>query len=161
MGDKNLLEKIGAFIPGYKGYAEREGRRDCDKLLRIEIAKKFDQLKRIVDEKMVQEVNAENIEAVRLLDQLKTKLDTTANKVRYSSCGESGFFDAVQVDIKTLDMLYQYDLEIEDDVINLKQLVSSLMVSINLKEDCSFLFGEVFKLTEKVSNRDEIISKVI
>jgi len=33
---KNIFEKIGSFIPGYKGYSEKEGRRDTDKLLRME-----------------------------------------------------------------------------------------------------------------------------
>ncbi len=39
---KNIFEKIGAFIPGYKGYSEKEGRRDTDKLMRIGIAKLLD-----------------------------------------------------------------------------------------------------------------------
>lgn len=42
---KNILEKIGAFIPGYKGYSEKEGRKDTDKLLRLEIAKHMDHMK--------------------------------------------------------------------------------------------------------------------
>ena len=34
----NILDKIGALIPGYSGYAERDGRRNCDKILRESIA---------------------------------------------------------------------------------------------------------------------------
>jgi hypothetical protein len=52
MGDytgKNVFEKIGAFIPGYKGYSEKEGRKDTDKLLRLEIAKHLDRLKEIIN----------------------------------------------------------------------------------------------------------------
>ena len=45
---KNIFEKIGAFIPGYKGYSEKEGRRDTDKLLRLEIAKQLDRLKELM-----------------------------------------------------------------------------------------------------------------
>lgn len=35
----NILEKIGAFIPGYKGYSVKEGGKGMDKFLRLEIAK--------------------------------------------------------------------------------------------------------------------------
>ena len=34
---KNLLDKIGALIPGYRGYSERDGRRDTDKITRESI----------------------------------------------------------------------------------------------------------------------------
>ena len=27
---KNIFDKIGSLIPGYRGYAERDGRRNCD-----------------------------------------------------------------------------------------------------------------------------------
>ena len=35
---KNVFDKIGSLIPGYKGYAERDGRRNCDKILRDSIS---------------------------------------------------------------------------------------------------------------------------
>ena len=39
----NIFEKLGALIPGYKGYSEREGRRDTDKILRNHIAESLQQ----------------------------------------------------------------------------------------------------------------------
>ena len=34
----NIFEKIGTLIPGYKGYQEREGGRECDRQLCEQIA---------------------------------------------------------------------------------------------------------------------------
>ena len=46
---KNIIDKIASLIPGYKGYAERDGRRNCDRVLRdsitnclLEVEKKID-----------------------------------------------------------------------------------------------------------------------
>ncbi len=37
------FKKILAIIPGFKGYMERQARRDSDKLLRDTIAKRFEE----------------------------------------------------------------------------------------------------------------------
>ena len=38
---KSIFDKIGALIPGYRGYAERDSRRNCDKLIRNQISEKL------------------------------------------------------------------------------------------------------------------------
>jgi hypothetical protein len=35
-GERGLLEKIMGYIPGYKGYKEKELRRESDRLVRME-----------------------------------------------------------------------------------------------------------------------------
>ena len=49
---KNIFDKIGSLIPGYMGYAEREGRRNCDKILRNEIVSKLSEIEKILYEQM-------------------------------------------------------------------------------------------------------------
>src|SRR4030042_4761802 len=99
---KNIFEKIGSFIPGYKGYSEKEGRRDTDKLLRLEIAKHLDSMKTNINELIRQHTDAKQLEFITDLDRIKINLDSLANKIRYASHGEAGFFDIVQVDITDL-----------------------------------------------------------
>ena len=43
MGDKpnSWLHKIAGIVPGFKGYMDRERRRDADKLLRTHLAKQY------------------------------------------------------------------------------------------------------------------------
>ena len=36
--DLTIIDKIGSLIPGYRGYVEREGRRNCDKQLRSNLS---------------------------------------------------------------------------------------------------------------------------
>ena len=46
---KNIFDRIGSLIPGYKGYSEREGRRNTDKVLREEISKKMYEIEKKIN----------------------------------------------------------------------------------------------------------------
>lgn len=157
---KNIFEKIGSFIPGYKGYSEKEGRRDTDKLLRLEIAKHLDYLKEIINNIIRQKLDEKKMDLINDLDRIKRNLDILANQVRYANYGESGFFDIVQVDITDLDRLYQYDLGIKEEAEQLALKINSLQGSDNLKRDCSSVINSLTALSEKMTNRDKVITEV-
>lgn len=40
---RNALERVMGVIPGYHGYKEKEIRREADKLLRIHLARRFEE----------------------------------------------------------------------------------------------------------------------
>ena len=42
---QNFLERIMNALPGFKGYREKELRRDADRILRDHLAARLDQLK--------------------------------------------------------------------------------------------------------------------
>ncbi|MEI6153907.1 MAG: hypothetical protein WCQ90_07455 [Deltaproteobacteria bacterium] len=157
---KNIFEKIGAFIPGYKGYSEKERRRDTDKLLRVEIAKYLDHMKETLNEIIRSQTDERKLGLISDLDRIKRNLDIAANQIRYASHGESGFFDVVQVNVSDLDNLYKYDLEIKEETEALKQTIRSLETSGNFKSDCSAIIGKLTVLSEKISDRDRVIAEV-
>jgi hypothetical protein len=156
----NIFEKIGAFIPGYKGYSEKEGRRDNDKLLRLEIAKQLDHMKEIVNNVIRQQADNKKIDTINDLDRIKRKLDIAANQVRFANYGESGFFDIVQVDKTALDSLYQYDLEIKEAIGQLLLKINSLQSSENIKNYSLSLVNDLDALSEKMTHRDKVIMEV-
>lgn len=156
----NIFEKIGALIPGYRGYSEKEARRDTDKLLRMEIAKHLDGMKGILDKIILQEMNKDRHDLVNALDKVKRNLDLTANEIRYASCGYSGFFDVVQVDTTDLEKLYQFDLGIQEEVEQLSRRMSSLQKSEDLLKSCSFVIDTLSALSDKIRNRDTLIMEV-
>lgn len=162
MGDnkKNIFEKIGAFIPGYKGYSEKEGRRDTDKLLRLEIAKHLDHMKETLNDVIRQQVDQKKMESINDLDRIKRNLDITANQIRYANYGESGFFDVVQVDTADLDKLYQFDLGIQQEAEQLGPKMKALLGTENIKQDCAAIISSLSALSEKMTNRDKVITEV-
>jgi len=157
---KNIFEKIGAFIPGYKGYSEKEGRRDTDKLLRLEIAKHLDRMKETMNDVIRQQTDEKKMDFINDLDRIKRNLDIAANQVRFANHGESGFFDIVQVDTTDLDKLYQYDMGIKEESEQLALKIKSLQASENLKKDCSSIISSLAALSEKMTNRDKVITEV-
>jgi hypothetical protein len=162
MGDykENIFEKIGAFIPGYKGYSEKEGRRDTDKLLRLEIAKHLDGLKENINDIIRQQMDEKKMDSINDLDRLKRNLDIAANQVRYANYGESGFFDVVQIETADLDNLYQFDLGIKEEAEQLGAKIKALMGTENLKKDCAVINSILSNLSEKMTKRDKIITEV-
>lgn len=40
---QDAFDKLGSYIPGFKGYVERQTRRDADKLLRDTVARRFEE----------------------------------------------------------------------------------------------------------------------
>ncbi|OQB73602.1 MAG: hypothetical protein BWX92_03309 [Deltaproteobacteria bacterium ADurb.Bin135] len=157
---KNIFEKIGKFIPGYKGYSEREGRRDTDKLLRVDIAKRLDHMKETINDVIRQQMEKKDLESIKNIDRLKRNLDIVANQVRYANYGESGFFDVVQINTSDLDKLYQYDLGIKQEVEQLEFKIKALMNTENLKEDSTAIISILSILSEKMTNRDKVIMEV-
>ena len=59
--NKNIFDKIGSLIPGYRGYSEKDSRRNCDKLLRNRISDQLldvedivrDRLKLVISQKKI------------------------------------------------------------------------------------------------------------
>ena len=49
---KNLLDKIGALIPGYRGYSERDGRRDTDKITRESICLNLNEIEKNISKQL-------------------------------------------------------------------------------------------------------------
>lgn len=157
---KNIFEKIGTFIPGYKGYSEKEGRKDTDKLLRLEIAKQLDRLKETLNDVIRQQMDQKKMDSINDLDRLKRNLDIAANQVRYANYGESGFFDVVQVDTADLDKLYQFDLGIKEEAEQLAPKIKALLGTENIKQDCAAIISILSALSEKMTNRDKVITEV-
>lgn len=159
-GGKNIFEKIGSFIPGYKGYSEREGRRDTDKLLRMEIARHLDGMKDVVNDIIRQQKASKNINLIPELDRIKNKLGLVADQIRYATYGECGFFDIIQVSNSDLDALYQFDLDIQAHTRNLGQMIEQLISSDNLKNDCASLMLILSDLSKVAGDREKIITEV-
>jgi hypothetical protein len=107
--DMDPLKKILSYIPGFKGYMERQNRRDSDKLLRDTIADRFEQQWSRVSALQRDFINQGQIEYVDDLEAAAVKLRTFADRIRRATRGYSGLFDAVKINEAELGRLYEYD----------------------------------------------------
>jgi hypothetical protein len=118
-GDMNVLQKILAKIPGFKGYIEKTNRRQADKLMRETIASRFEELWRRISGIQSDMIKEGGLEYVGKLEAAALKLRQFIDRVKTASYGYAGFFDAIKIKEEELDQLYKFDLALltlEDEV---------------------------------------------
>lgn len=103
------LEGLVSKIPGYKGYKEKELRREADKLLRTQVAHKLDDHRQRLTGLQSRLISQAQIEFLDDVERAMTKLQLLIDRIRTASYGYAGLFDAVKVKEEQLDALYEFD----------------------------------------------------
>lgn len=103
------FKRLGSLIPGFKGYIERQNRREADKLLRDTVSRRFDEQLQRTSQIQVDMVSSGMIQYVDDIERAALKLRTFIDKISTAPRGYSGLFDAVKINEKELEAIYQYD----------------------------------------------------
>lgn len=115
-GQRNFLERLGAKIPGFRGFQDRELRRDVDKLQREHLAAELGRLKAALQSRARDYTDAGKIAALAAFGRIDRQLDGLAQTIRFSDYGASGLFDAVKIGEPQLAQVYEFDLSVLDDL---------------------------------------------
>ena len=94
---KNIFDRIGSLIPGYRGYAEREGRRNCDKILRDSIVEKLIYCEKNLYELMTESLNQKDKFKLNELEVVRKQINTFISKIKYAPHGVTSFFADNQI----------------------------------------------------------------
>ncbi len=113
-GQLDPFKKLASYIPGFSGYVERQNRRDADKLVRDTVARRFGELWTRTSNLQTDLISAGKIQYVDDLEQAALQLRTFIDKISTASRGYSGLFDAVKINQKELEQLYNFDLAFFD-----------------------------------------------
>ena len=111
---RGWIESILRHIPGFKGYLEKEYRRDSDALLRSVLADDLQRCKPSLDEYAKSLVAAGKLEGLAAVDAIRPKLDKVIARIRGAMQGYSGMFDLVQVKVDLLQRVYEHDLKLTE-----------------------------------------------
>jgi hypothetical protein len=103
------FKRLGSLIPGFKGYIERQNRREADKLLRDTVARRFDEQWKRASQLQVDMVSSGMIQYVDDIERAALQLRTFIDKISTAPRGYSGLFDSVKINEKELEAIYQYD----------------------------------------------------
>jgi hypothetical protein len=103
------FKKLASFIPGFNGYIERQNRRDADKILRDTVARRFEDQWRRASQLQSDMVSNGQIAFVDDMEKAAIKLRTFIDKISTAPRGYSGMFDAVKINEKELETIYQFD----------------------------------------------------
>lgn len=123
---RNALERLGEKIPGFRGFQDRELRREVDKLQREHLATEIGRLKAFVRDRARSYTDAGQIGALNGFDRLDRQLDGLAQSVRFADYGASGIFDAVKIGEPQLQRLYDFDLSLLEDLAGIEAEIASV-----------------------------------
>jgi hypothetical protein len=127
---KGLLEKIVGFIPGFKGYMEKESRREADRLLRDLITNRYGEQLDRVSRLQTQLIGSGGLEHVDELQDAATRIQRFVDMVKTAAQGYSGFFDAVKVKEAELAKLYAFDNALLENASAVKGAVDAVEAAI-------------------------------
>jgi ABC-type enterochelin transport system substrate-binding protein len=134
-GERGRLESFLDKVPGYKGYKEKEMRREADSLLRNALVRDFgEQLNRLTP---MQSTLIDNggIDLMSDMGGVKTALQTLIDRIRNAPQGYAGFFDAVRVKEDDLDRLEAFDQQLVAEVAKVSAAFDGLDKAVQANAD--------------------------
>lgn len=160
---RSWLERLVDKIPGFRGFQDRELRRDVDRMQREHLSKEAGRLKNKVRSKARAYTDAGKIGALHLFDRLDRRLDGLSQAVRFADYGASGFFDVVKFGESELEELYRFDLTLVDDLAALEDDLEAIPRpgDGDPTPACERALERLDSLEEKWSSRENVIGNVV
>jgi hypothetical protein len=157
-GERSLLEKIMGYIPGYRGYKEKELRRESDRLVRMEVANRLKAAKTafrrtFANPSAVQKLSGED--AYRF-DALNFRLDRVTQRIDKAVAGYAGMFDAIKVKEDKLDSVIQYDVNLIEKADSVKADVEK---TISIEPGTEEWRTAMDALVSKIEELDSLINE--
>jgi len=159
-GAYNKVEEMAKGIPGYKGYKDKEVRREADKLLRLQVARGFEEQRRRLNSVQLQLTNAGRLGVLVTLDRALMKLQLLIDRLKTASYGYAGLFDAIKVREAELDALYDFDAALLDSVGKVKALIDAVASAEKDKQVTkagNALLEALEEVNETFSKRQDVI----
>lgn len=129
------LEQLEMKIPGFKGYKEKELRRQSDRLLREMLARQYQDQKNRLAEAQNAMVAAGQIAGLARFETATLKLNLLIDHLKTGATGYAGLFDAVKVKENELDRIYQFDTALGQGVEKLKGIIDQIVTMAGQGQD--------------------------
>ena len=158
-----LSERIAAALPGFRGYKEKELRRESDKLIRNHLYLKLSKDKDNVRSISQKISDKRYLDILPDIDRLTAKMDRITEKVNHASYGYSGFFDIVKIKEEQLDRMIAYDNQLIDEVNVVSDQIDTLKAQLlsgdytNLKDRIQAVADKFEMLEDAFDKRQEVI----
>jgi hypothetical protein len=153
-----LSERIAAALPGFRGYKEKELRRESDKLIRNHMYMKLSNSKNDLRSVFQKISDRRYLDILPEMDRLMAKIDRVAEKVNHS-----GFFDIVKVKEENLDRMIAFDNQLLDSVNALTVDIEAFKAQLlsgdyaNLKDKIQAVADKLEAFEDTFDKRQEVI----
>jgi len=150
-GERGLLERIADKIPGFRGYLDKEKRRDADKLLRDAVAARFASQMRRLPELQMQMLNGGGILFVDDMERAATKLNLFVDRLKTSVRGYAGFFDAVKVKEDDLERVYHWDEQLLGEADKIAAAIDGVSAALSSSGDVGKAVSDLIAVSAAIN----------
>jgi hypothetical protein len=162
--ERGRIESFLGKIPGYKGYKEKEMRREADKLLREALARRVEVQWRRLPDVQKQLLSSGGLQWLDDIESINMKLQTFIDRLKTATYGYAGFFDAVRVKEDDLDLLYNFDLALDEQVDEIEAAVETLSTAALNNEEIGSAIARLNRAAvaaiETLNQRRDVIVQV-
>jgi len=161
--EMRLSERILAEIPGFRGYKEKELRRESDRLIRNHLYRRLEESKSDLKSVFQKLSDRRLFEVLTDMDRLIAKFDRVAEKVNHASYGYAGFFNIIKIKEENLDRMIEFDNKLIDEVDKITTEVNNFKSEVakqeikNAKTRIQNLTDTLEAFEETFDNRQEVI----
>jgi len=146
------LDNLLARVPGYRGYRDKEDRRDADRAIRDEVATSLDAVAARVQAVASDLARRRLIREVGTVDDWVRALQTLAQRVRLAPAGYGGIFSDRDVDA-ALDQLRQFDEGLLAETARLEDPVEALEAALVAEGDLAGPVRDGMAVTRLLATR--------
>jgi hypothetical protein len=164
--EMRITERILAALPGFRGYKEKELRRESDKLIRNHLYLKLSEARKDLKVTFQKLSDSKMEEVLTDMDRFIMRFDRVSEKINHASYGYAGFFNIVKVEESKLDQMINYDNGLIDEVEKIVAEADSFRKEAakqnfeKTRDHLDNLEGMIESLEEAFDGRDEVIKGV-
>jgi len=161
--EMRLSERILAELPGFRGYKEKELRRESDKLIRNHLYQKLAGARGDLKEIFQKLSDSRLHEVLTDMDRFIMRFDRVSEKINHASYGYAGFFNVVKVDEEKLDKMIDFDNGLMDDVNKIVEETTAFKKEVmkqkfeKVRDHIQSLSDALEELEETFDGREEVI----
>ena len=156
--EMGLGERILTYIPGYRGYKQKEIRRETDRIIRMNIVNRLKDCKDNLRSSLKNPVMLSKIgsEDLWLIESILNNLDRITQRIDRAVAGYAGFFDAIKVKEDKLDLIIKHDYALIGMAENLKNKIQELL---SLEYFTSEWRSKLNEILQYIREFDDLIDK--
>jgi predicted translin family RNA/ssDNA-binding protein len=164
--EMRLSERILAELPGFRGYKEKELRRESDKLIRNHLYQRLTEARKDLKEIFQKLSDSRLQEVLTDMDRFIMRFDRVSEKINHASYGYAGFFNIVKVEEEKLDKMIEFDTGLVGNVDKIVEETTAFKKEVvkqnfeKVREHIQNLSDMLEELEETFNGREEVIMGV-
>jgi hypothetical protein len=160
--NRGIFERICLWIPGYRGYRQKNIRRDVDKEIRSEVARSIEECKSFLAEIQRGVVENGDIQMAKTIERVRVKTDTYLKNIESAEAGYSGIWEATKTLEDELEAVMEWDAKLLESAYDLKKLLKMTWSkvdggSVDIKSDIREIERFLQDLDEGLGTRMKVL----